>query len=931
MVTKIRLDAERLRLTQGMDGRESWRRWGPFLSERQWSTVREDYSPDGRAWEYFPHDHARSRAYRWGEDGILGICDRRCRLCFSVALWNGRDPILKERLFGLTGNEGNHGEDVKECYFYLDATPTASYLKGLYKYPQAAYPYERLLAENRQRTRHDPEFELTDTGIFDDNRYFDVFVEYAKAAPEDILIKITVCNRSPEAASLHLMPTVWFRNTWSWGRDGDDYWAKPDLRALDATSVAARHEALGDFIMRAQAIRGTAPPELIVTGNETNYERLWGTKNPQPYVKDAFHRYIIDGDRSAVNPDRIGTKAAFVYLLEVPAGGEQVVRLRLTPETERSSQWFGRSFDRTMTLRKNECDEFYDDLFTWASQFYEREPAANGSAAIVDFWHNEDGRPTPTAETSNVLRQAFAGLIWSNQYYHFIVSDWLEGDLTGPKPPESRLNGRNEDWGHLYCRDVMSMPDKWEYPWFAAWDLAFHTIGYHVIDPAYAKRQIELVMNERLMHPNGQIPAYEWAFGDVNPPVHGWAAFRVYKQEAISAPPDKAFLARIFQKLLLGFTWWVNRKDPDGKNIFAGGFLGLDNIGVFDRSRPLPTGGHLEQADGTAWMSFFCSNMLNIALELAYHDSAYEDIAYKFVEHVTSIIGAVNKVGGVGLWDEEDGFYYDHLVIDNVKTPLKIRSMVGLIPLLAVSLIETGMFDRMPNLFKRINWFARHRPTMMQSLQFTETAEGPRALFAMPTRERLVRVLRYLLDEAEFLSPHGIRSTSRYHLEHPFIFSGGGREYRVQYVPGESDTELFGGNSNWRGPVWFPINYLLIEALETYYLFYGNDLKVECPTGSGQMMNLLEVAHELAHRLAALFIPDENGRRPCHGDDPRWATDPHWKDLVLFHEYFHGDTGRGLGANHQTGWTSLATRCFRRALATFQRYSFIPHTSIPAE
>jgi hypothetical protein len=665
----------------------------------------------------------------------------------------------------------------------------------------------------------------------------------------------------------------------------------------------------------------------LFTENESNRERLWGFPNPQPYVKDAFHRYIIGGEQGAVNPDRTGTKAAFLYRIEVPAGGEQIVRLRLTPESERSSQWFSRSFERTMTLRKSETDEFYQDVYTWASQFYDREPESIGSISEVE--RTADGRPIPNEGTSLVLRQAFAGLVWSNQYYHFIVNDWLEGDSTGPKPPDSRLTGRNSDWGHLYCRDVMSMPDKWEYPWFAAWDLAFHTIAYNVIDTTYAKRQLELIMNERLMHPNGQIPAYEWAFGDVNPPVHGWAAFRVYKREAITESPDKAFLERIFQKLLLGFTWWVNRKDPEGKNIFAGGFLGLDNIGAFDRSKPLPTGGHLEQADGTAWMSFFCSNMLNIALELAFHDPAYEDIAYKFVEHVTSIIGAVNKVGGVGLWDEEDGFYYDHLVIDKLKTPLKIRSMVGLIPLLSVSVVETQMFERMPNLIKRIRWFARHRPAMMQSLQFSDTSEGRRALFAMPTRERLTRVLRYVLDEAEFLSPHGVRSTSRYHLDHPFVFSAGGQEYRVQYVPGESDTELFGGNSNWRGPIWFPINYLLIEALESYHLFYGDDLKVECPTGSGRMMNLQEVARELAHRLATIFLADENGRRPCHGGDNRWATDPNWKDLVLFHEYFHGDTGRGLGANHQTGWSALVVRCFRRGMAKHQRYSFMPQVEIP--
>jgi hypothetical protein len=930
MVTKISLDAERLRLTQGMGPRESWRRWGPFLSERQWATVREDYSADGCAWEYFPHDHARSRAYRWGEDGLLGICDRRCRLCFAIALWNGRDPILKERLFGLTGNEGNHGEDVKECYFYLDATPTASYLKGLYKYPQAAFPYAWLTEENRRRTRCDPEFELTDTGIFDDNRYFDVFVEYAKAAPEDILIRITICNRGPEAATVHLLPTLWFRNTWSWGRDGDDYWSKPELRSNEAGSILAHHESLGDFILRSQPLRGGTYPTALFTENETNYSRLWGVSNSQPYVKDAFHRYVIAGESEAVNREQIGTKAAFWYPLDVPGGSEQIIRLRLTPQSERSSHWFGQSFDRTVNLRQTEADEYYRNIYQWASQFYDRETPSDDISG-GEIITNAEGKPLPTEETSRVLRQAFAGLIWSNQFYHFIVNDWLEGDSTNPKPPDSRLTGRNSDWGHLYCRDVMSMPDKWEYPWFAAWDLAFHTIAYNIIDTAYAKRQLELIMNERLMHPNGQIPAYEWAFGDVNPPVHGWAAYRVFKREAITSKPDTAFLERIFQKLLLGFTWWVNRKDPEGKNIFAGGFLGLDNIGAFDRSKPLPAGGRLEQADGTAWMAFFCSNMLNIALELAYHDSAYEDIAYKFVEHVTSIIGAVNKVGGVGLWDEADGFYYDHLVIDGVKIPLKIRSMVGIIPLLSVSVVETRMFGRMPNLFRRIQWFARHRATLRESMQIREAAEGRRALFAIPTQDKLIRVLRYVLDESEFLSPYGIRSTSRYHRDHPFVFHSGGQEYRVNYVPGESDTPLFGGNSNWRGPIWFPINYLLIEALESYYLFYGDELKVECPTGSGRMINLLEVARDLAHRLSRLFMPDDTGRRPCHGDDPRWANDPYWKNLVLFHEYFHGDTGRGLGASHQTGWTALVTRCFRRGTAQFQRYSFIPRAEMPSD
>ena len=740
MRPKSRTDAEYLRLTTGMGHNEAWRRWGPFLSDRQWSTVREDYSPGGTAWEYFPHDHARSRAYRWGEDGLLGICDRRCRLCFAVALWNGRDPILKERLFGLTGNEGNHGEDVKECYFYLDATPTASYLKALYKYPQAEFPYARLVEENRRRGRNQREFELADTGVFDDHRYFDVFVEYAKASPEDILIKITACNRGPDAAQLHLLPTLWFRNTWSWGRDGDDYWPRPILWQTDPAAVRAEHEALGNYVFCPSPLPGGELPQWLFTENETNTKRLWGVDGPNTYVKDAFHRYVINGEREAANPDRTGTKAAAWYRLEVPAGGETCVRLRLTAENETSAQPLGPGFDAIFAQRRQEANEFYDTIYRWMQPHYVEHPAPVAGAPSDD---QEHARPSLASifsdEERRVSRQAAAGLIWSCQFYHFIVSDWLEGDPSQPPPPPERLEGRNHDWGHLYCRDVMSMPDKWEYPWFAAWDIAFHTVPYMVIDVDFAKRQLELVMSERFMHPNGQIPAYEWAFGDVNPPVHAWAAFRMYKHMLLQGQDgDRLFLSRAFQKLLLGFTWWVNRKDPEGKNIFAGGFLGLDNIGVFDRSKPLPTGGQLQQADGTAWMAFFCADMFSIATELAYHDPAYEDIAYKFFEHFTAIVSAINKIGGEGLWNEEDGFYYDHLVVDRTKIPLKVRSMVGLIPVLAAAVLQTDVVMKLPDMVRRIRWFMRKRPNLMKHLSLIQDERGHpvRALLAIPTREQ---------------------------------------------------------------------------------------------------------------------------------------------------------------------------------------------------
>jgi hypothetical protein len=850
----------------------NWKRWGPYLAERQWGTVREDYSADGTCWEYFPHDHARSRAYRWGEDGLLGLCDRQGRLCFALALWNGRDPILKERLFGLTGPEGNHGEDVKECYFYLDATPTHSYLKALYKYPQAEFPYARLVAENRGRGRHEPELELADTGVFDGDRYFDVTVEYAKASPDDVLVRITVANRGPETAALDLLPTLWFRNTWSWGRSGEGYWPKPRLARDRRRGVVAEHASLGRFRL---ALEGT--PELLFTDNETNATRLYGAPNAAPYVKDAFHDYVVHGRRAAVNPDGVGTKVGARYRLDVPGGGEVVVRLRLSADGAPAA--FGGAFDGVFAARTAEADAFYDA----------RLPS------------------TLTADERAVARQAYAGLLWSKQLYHYSVKEWLEGDPAQPPPPASRRSGRNCDWTHLYNRDVVSMPDKWEYPWYAAWDLAFHMLPFARVDPHFAKEQLVLFLREWYMYPNGQLPAYEFAFSDVNPPVHAWAAWRVYKMTGARGARDRVFLARVFQKLALNFTWWVNRKDVRGRHLFGGGFLGLDNIGVFDRSRPLPTGGFLEQADGTAWMGFYCATMLSMALELAKDDPAYEDMASKFFEHFVAIADAMNALGGSGLWCPDDGFYYDQLHVDGRTVPLRLRSLVGLVPLIACEVLEEDTLDRLPGFTRRMRWFLDNRPDLAGTIAYAERGHGHR-LLALPRRDRLERVLRYMLDESEFLSPYGIRSVSRVHRDQPYVLAAGGQEYRVAYEPAESTSGLFGGNSNWRGPVWFPLNYLLLEALERYAHFYGDDLKVECPTGSGRFLNLDAVAQELARRLAALFLADAGGRRPVHGDDRRFADDPHWRGLVRLSEYFHGDTGRGLGASYQ-GWTTLVTRC----------------------
>jgi hypothetical protein len=891
MAQRRKLHAEQERLAEDARREKNWKRWGPYLAERQWGTVREDYSSDGSCWEYFPHSHAPSRAYRWGEDGLLGITDRECRVCFALALWNGHDPILKERLFGLTNAEGNHGEDVKECYFYLDATPTYSYSKALYKYPQAEFPYTRLVEENRRRTRNDPEFELIDTGIFDDNRYFDIIAEYAKASPNDILIRITAANRGPEKAKLHLLPTLWYRNTWTWGCAHEGCGLKPRLQQTGPGTLVGDHESLGRFQFQAGPSPDGRTPALLFTENESNLEKLFKVANASPFVKDAFHEFVIQGRADAVNPKARGTKAAAHYELDIPAGETATLCLRLSSADEFPSQPFGPDFDMVFADRIREAD-----------QFYQGRIAKDAS---------EDDR--------RISRQAYAGLLWSKQFYHYVVRDWLEGDANEPAPPAGRKQGRNKDWVHLYNRDVISMPDKWEYPWFAAWDLAFHMIPLAHIDPQFAREQLVLFLREWYMHPSGKLPAYEWNFDDVNPPVHAWACWRVYKITGRRGQRDRLFLSRVFHKLLIDFTWWINRKDIAGKHLFAGGFLGFDNISLFDRSKQLPSGATLEQADGTAWMAFYCATMLAMALELAKHNPAYEDVASKFLEHFVAIADAMNTLGGTGLWHEQDGFYYDHLHADGQSVNLRIRSLVGLIPLLAVEVLEDDVIAQLPGFRKRLQWFLDYRPDLARHITCME-ASGKKKhchrLLAIPSRPRLERVLRYLLDENEFLSPCGIRSLSRFHKNEPYVSRPGGQELRVDYAPAESTTNLFGGNSNWRGPVWLPMNYLLVEALERYHHFYGDSLRVECPTGSGQWMNLQEVAVALATRLARIFRWDENGGRICHGRDRRFAEDPHWRDLLLFHEYFHGDTGQGLGASHQTGWTALITRllldCGRR-------------------
>ncbi|HKX26591.1 MAG TPA: glucosidase, partial [Blastocatellia bacterium] len=867
---RAELTAEERRLQESDARNTHWKRWGPYLSERAWGTVREDYSLDGKVWDYLSHDQARSKAYRWNEDGLAGISDRHQQICFAIALWNGRDPILKERAYGLTGNEGNHGEDVKDYYFYLDSTPTHSYLKYLYKYPQAEFPYARLLEENRRRDKQSPEFELIDTGVFDEDRYFDVLVEYAKAEVEDLLIQIRVTNRGPEAADLNLLPTLWFRNTWSWNEQS----RKPQLyRGTSASVIEAEHPAYG---LRWLFCEGK--PELLFTENETNVRRLYGTENGSHYFKDGINNYLVNGEAGAVNPGLVGTKAAANYRLSIGAGETVTVKLRFT---NRPFPAPFADFDQMLSLRRKEADEFY--------------------ATVIPTDLSEDGR--------NVMRQAFAGLLWSKQFYHYVVEDWLKGDPGQPTPPPSRLKGRNREWPHLYNADIISMPDKWEYPWYAAWDLAFHCVPLALVDPQFAKDQLILMLREWYMHPNGQLPAYEWALSDVNPPVHAWAAWRIYKiEKKRHGAGDTVFLKRIFQKLLLNFTWWVNRKDADGMNIFQGGFLGLDNIGVFDRSAPLPTGGHLAQSDGTSWMAMYALNLLAIALELAKDDSSYEDVASKFWEHFIYIARAMNNRGPFGeeneirLWDEEDGFFYDVLRMPGGGAfPIKVRSMVGLVPLFAVETLEPEMLDQLPGFKRRMEWFIDHRPDLTQHLAPPETpGAGARRLLSVVSPEQLRRVLQFMLDENEFFSPHGIRALSRYHRDRPYILTVDGLDHRVDYEPAESSTGLFGGNSNWRGPIWFPVNFLLIESLQKFHHYLGDDFKVECPTGSGRMLTLWEVAGEISQRMSRIFLRDEDGRRPVHGGAEKFQDDPHWRDLILFYEYFHGDNGAGIGASHQT-------------------------------
>lgn len=866
---------EELRLQEDRDRTSYWKRWGPYLSERQWGTVREDYSPYGSAWDYFPHDQARSRTYRWGEDGIAGISDSRQRLCFAIALWNGHDSILKERLFGLTGTEGNHGEDVKEYYFYLDNTPTHSYMKCLYKYPHSAFPYTQLVEENRGRSRSEPEFELLDTGVFAENRYFDVFVEYAKASPEDILMQVSIINRGPEAHTLHLLPTLWFRNSWSWNPEAKN----PLIKVADDTDFSVLetvHPTLGTRWFYCE--KGA---ELLFTNNETNYKRLFGTSNDSLYVKDGINDYVVQGQQDRINPDRIGTKFAARYQLSLAPGETKTIRLRLS-DCLTLSEPFGSVFDQILQTRKQEADEFYQ--------------------RICPFPLSDDER--------TIQRQAFAGLLWSKQYYHYVIQDWLKGDPNQPSPPNERQIGRNHEWVNLFSEDILSMPDKWEYPWFAAWDLAFHLIPLVTIDPDFAKLQLDRLTREWYMQPNGQLPAYEWAFGDVNPPVQAWAALRIYQiEQKIYGRSDRQFLQRVFHKLLLNFTWWVNRKDMEGRNVFQGGFLGLDNIGVFDRSKELPTGGYLNQADGTSWMGMYCLNMLAIALELAQEDGSYEDIASKFFEHFLYIADAIDGIGDaeIALWDDQDGFYYDALCMpDGRQMPLKVRSMVGLIPLFAVTVLELDTLQRFPGFKRRMEWFIRNRPELKKNVACMETpGMGARRLLAIVYGTKLKRILQRMLDQNEFLSPYGIRAISKYHQEHPYVLQCHGGDYHVHYEPAESTTGLFGGNSNWRGPIWFPVNYLIIEALWQFHQYFGDEVTVECPTGSGQQMTLREVAIALSHRLVALFEQDSAGRRPVYGGLEVFQSDPHWRDYILFHEYFHGDNGAGLGASHQTGWTGL--------------------------
>jgi hypothetical protein len=846
--------------------------------------VREDYSAYGTAWDYLPHDHARSRAYRWNEDGLAGISDRHQNICFALALWNGRDPILKERAFGLTGSEGNHGEDLKEYYFYLDSTPTHSYMKYLYKYPQAEFPYAQLVEENRRRGKNQPEFELIDTGIFNDDRYFDVLVEYAKADVEDLLIKISAVNRGPEAAQINLLPTVWFRNTWSWNNQNGK--TRPSLRQ-DGAAIELNHSELGQRWLYCD---GT--PELLFTENETNTERLFNSPNASPFVKDGINDRVVQGKQQAVNPAQVGTKAAANYALTIQPGQTATIRLRLTDKAPNAApiELFGKSFDRIFADRLREADEFYQ--------------------TVIPANLSDDER--------SVMRQSMGGLLWSKQFYHYVVEQWLAGDPAAPKPPTERVKGRNHEWRHLYNADVISMPDKWEYPWYAAWDLAFHCVPLALVDSEFAKEQLILMLREWYMHPNGQLPAYEWAFGDVNPPVHAWAAWRVYKiEKKRRGIGDTVFLKRVFQKLLLNFTWWVNRKDAEGMNIFQGGFLGLDNIGVFDRSAPLPTGGHIAQSDGTSWMAMYALNLLAIAMELAKEDPSYEDVASKFWEHFLSIARAMNNRGDedVKLWDDEDGFFYDVLHLPEGKPlPMKVRSMVGLIPLFAVETLEPETLAGLPDFKRRMEWFINNRADLTKNVACMRTAgHEERRLLSIVSRDQLRSVLRFMLDENEFLSPYGIRAISRYHKDNPYVLQVNGTQHRVDYEPAESSTGLFGGNSNWRGPIWFPLNYLLIESLQKFHHYHGEDFKVECPTGSGQMMTLWEVAAEISRRLSRIFLRDSNQRRPVFGAAEKFQSDPNWRDLIPFHEYFHGDNGMGIGASHQTGWTGLVAKLLQQS------------------
>lgn len=879
------MTAESQRLDAARDGGAVWKKWGPYLSERQWGTVREDYSDTGNAWDYFSHDQARSRAYRWGEDGLAGVSDQKQLLCFALALWNGNDPILKERLFGLTNSEGNHGEDVKEYYFYLDSTPTHSYMKYLYKYPQNAYPYEDLVLTNRARGRQDMEYELLDTQVFNDDRYFDVVVEYAKADPEDLLIQITITNRGPETATLRVLPTLWFRNTWSWGDNG----GRPNLECAAQTDqmavVAASHTKLGQRYFYCEG-----SPTLLFTENDTNTSRLSGTENASPYVKDGINNFVVNGQADAVNPAKTGTKVAADYVLSILPGESHTLRLRLCEVppglvTAKGKQGrFGASFDDIIQARRREADEFY--------------------SAVIPQSLGEDQR--------RVMRQALAGMLWSKQFYFYDLNKWLIERGCDPFLKDRKQPTRNGHWHHMYNADIISMPDKWEYPWYAAWDLAFHVVALTLVDPDFGKQQLDLMLREHYMHPNGQIPAYEWNFGDVNPPVHAWATIFTYRLEkARTGKGDKRWLERCFQKLLLNFTWWVNRKDRDGKNVFEGGFLGLDNIGVFDRSAPLPTGGHLEQADGTAWMALYCQNMLEIASELAAEDSAYAEMSIKFMQHFLWIASSMIHTGGdTGMWDEDDGFFYDVLQMpDGTSQRLKVRSMVGLLPLCAATVFEASLAQRYPEIVERYRNFLTARPELLSFIHDSRApGYGDRRLASILNEDKLRRVLAKMLDENEFLSPYGIRSLSRYHADHPYVVNVGGQEYRVEYLPAESDSGMFGGNSNWRGPIWMPVNALIVRALMQYYSYYGNDFQVECPTGSGQMMTLYQIAEEISRRNSQMFLRDENGRRPVFGGAEKLQSDPHWRDNLLFYEYFHGDNGAGLGASHQTGWTGIVAR-----------------------